>query len=106
MDNTMIIDEFCYRNYRYNRLTHPETSPEKYEPVYHNWQELEKRFQKEHQCQHCGITSPNVRPFQQWVGGQGMTQGAYCSDLLACWKRWDEQHGIIGFNLEGKVEVR
>lgn len=45
-------------------------------------------------CPHCGRTGVDVITTQEHVGGQGYVPQTQCADEVACWARWDKQHGF------------
>lgn len=46
------------------------------------------------QCEHCGVTSPHVGVWLDYVGGQGHVQRRQCRDTVACWQCYDRAHKI------------
>jgi hypothetical protein len=45
-------------------------------------------------CTHCGHSGIDVVPITEFVGGQGFEVSIKCRDQVACWQRWDHQHGL------------
>jgi hypothetical protein len=45
-------------------------------------------------CQHCGHQGEDVIKEPAYIGGQGYVPNIHCQDRLACWRRWDQKHGI------------
>lgn len=45
-------------------------------------------------CSHCGEQGSGVGSGPQYVGGHGYQQETLCRDRVACWARWDKQHGL------------
>ena len=46
-------------------------------------------------CLNCGIEDAGVKFHYEYVGGKGYGEtGPYCTDQVACWARYDEQHGF------------
>jgi len=41
-------------------------------------------------CQHCGHVGPDVGPHTAYKGGDGYIVTIQCTDLMACWARWQE----------------
>ena len=44
-------------------------------------------------CRNCG--QPGAIEYPAYVGGQGMVKQVGCNDQVACWDRWNEQHGFV-----------
>jgi hypothetical protein len=49
---------------------------------------------KIHTCPHCELTGEDVITTLEYVGGQGYVPQTHCTDEVACWARWDKQHGF------------
>ena len=45
-------------------------------------------------CELCGHQGEDVTEQAGRVGGKGLVWNHYCSDRVACWHRWDVQHGL------------
>ena len=46
-------------------------------------------------CFHCGHEGEDVHIYPCYEGGEGRCERPMCDDLVACWLRWDEQHGLV-----------
>ncbi len=57
---------------------------------------LEQRvINEEKTCSLCGHKGTDVSSHFEYVGGQGFTNTPpSCNDIIACWSRWDKQHGL------------
>lgn len=42
-------------------------------------------------CYHCGSRGPWVRPGLTYVGGQGYVPIIQCTNIPACWRRWEKE---------------
>ena len=52
------------------------------------------------ECQHCGHVGEDVVWRMGYVGGHGYQEYTQCRDTVACWARWNVQHG---FTAEGRA---
>ncbi len=57
-------------------------------------------------CSNCGVKNQDVISRLAYVGGECYIQIFQCRDEVACWKRWDEQHGLSGLTLENGGEYQ
>jgi hypothetical protein len=57
-------------------------------------------------CPNCGNTGEDVITTLEYVGGQGYVPRTHCVDEVACWARWDKEHGFDDTLAIREIEAR